>query len=305
MSLVVAAAFPIGALSSAFVKFPTRVKADIASFSAGIFLAAVTFSIIEEAVKLGNVPTTALGFAIGAFTFSLVRYFIQKKQQQEHNQNHDPPSQSEGQQQNQDQEKKQIANNAMDNGSSTRMSANGGAGGSSGSCSNKGNGSNSTSESVKDNSSSGSSSGGSGGGGKMVIVGTLADSHPETIIIGIILGLGIPGLIPTVLTLFIGNFTATVEGTGRMINSGLSAREVFKRWMYVFAAVAIGGPIGYFIARPVNPDLLSIVVAFAAGALISFVTEELIPEAYKRVEWHIGLSAAAGLFVGFSIFHFL
>jgi len=86
ISLVVAAAFPIGALSSAFVKFPTRVKADIASFSAGIFLAAVTFSIIKEAVKLGNVPTTALGFAICASTFSLVRYFIQKKQQQEHNQ---------------------------------------------------------------------------------------------------------------------------------------------------------------------------------------------------------------------------
>jgi len=192
----------------------------------------------------------------------------------------------------------------MDNGSSTRMSANGEAGGSSGSCSNKGN--DSTSESVKDNSrTSGSSRGGSGGGGKMIIVGTLTDSHPETIIIGIILGLGIPGLIPTVLTLFIGIFTATVEGTGRMINSGLSAREVFKRWMYVFAAVAIGGPIGYFIARPVDPDLLSIVVAFAAGALISFVTEELIPEAYKRVEWHIGLSAAAGLLVGFSIFHFL
>jgi hypothetical protein len=39
-----------------------------------------------------------------------------------------------------------------------------------------------------------------GDGGKAVIAGTLADSHPETIIIGIILGLGLPGFIPTVLT---------------------------------------------------------------------------------------------------------
>lgn len=80
MSLAVAAAFPIGALSSLHIKYPTRLKADLASFSAGIFLAAVTFSIIEEAVKLGNVPTTAIGFAIGALTFSIVRYYIQKKQ---------------------------------------------------------------------------------------------------------------------------------------------------------------------------------------------------------------------------------
>ena len=62
MSLAVAAAFPIGALSSLYVKFPTRMKADLASFSAGTFLAAVTFSIIEEAAKLGSVPTTAVGF---------------------------------------------------------------------------------------------------------------------------------------------------------------------------------------------------------------------------------------------------
>ena len=83
MLLAVAAAFPIGALSSVYVKFPTRVKADLASFSSGIFLAAVTFSIIEEAVKLGNVPTTAIGFAIGASTFSIVRYHIQKRQQKQ------------------------------------------------------------------------------------------------------------------------------------------------------------------------------------------------------------------------------
>jgi zinc transporter ZupT len=90
-----------------------------------------------------------------------------------------------------------------------------------------------------------------------------------------------------------------------MINSGVSTRAVFKRWNYVFAAVAIGGPIGYFIARPANPDLLSVIVGFAAGALVSFVTEDLIPEAYKKVEWHIGLSQLlVSLLVSqFSIFY--
>lgn len=113
--------------------------------------------------------------AIGASTFSIVRYYIQKKQ------------------------KKQ--------GSSAEQSEN--------------------KQSQKNSSSLGS---GEGGGGKAVIIDTFADSHPETIIIGIILGLGLPGLVPTVLTLFLGNVTALIEGTRRMINEGESRYAVLGRW---------------------------------------------------------------------------
>lgn len=37
---------------------------------------------------------------------------------------------------------------------------------------------------------------------------------------------------------------------------------------------------------------------------MSFITEELIPDAYKQVNWHIGPSAYVGLFVSFAIFHY-
>jgi zinc transporter, ZIP family len=67
---------------------------------------------------------------------------------------------------------------------------------------------------------------------------------------------------------------------------------VIRKWIYVFIAVAIGGLIGYFLVRALAERYLSVVFGFAAGALISFVIEELIPEAYKKVNWHIGLSTA-------------
>lgn len=37
---------------------------------------------------------------------------------------------------------------------------------------------------------------------------------------------------------------------------------------------------------------------------MSFVTEELILDAYKKVNWHIGHSTCVGLFVSFAMFHF-
>jgi zinc transporter, ZIP family len=90
-----------------------------------------------------------------------------------------------------------------------------------------------------------------------------------------------------------------------MLDKGKSMQEVLRKSIYVFIAVAIEGLIGYFLARPLAERYLSIIFGFAAGALISIVTEELIPEAYKKVNWHIGLSAALGLFVSFAIFKLL
>jgi ZIP family zinc transporter len=223
VSVIVASPFVIAPALTKGIRHPTRLKADLASFSAGIFLGAVTFSIIKEAVMLGDILTMGIGFGIGSVTFSVIRYLIQKGTKL------------------------------------TEKSSN-------------------------------------QGSGQVVILGTLVDSHPETIMIGIIIALGISDLLPTALALFTGNFTATVVGTRKMLDEEeKSKQEVTRKWAYVFIVVAIGGLIGYFLVRPLDERYLSIIFGFAAGALISFVTEELIPEAYKKVNWHIGLSAALGL----------
>jgi ZIP family zinc transporter len=133
----------------------------------------------------------------------------------------------------------------------------------------------------------------------------VVDSHPETIMIGIIIALGIHGLLPTALALLIGNFSATIVGTREMVGEGESKRKILRKWVIAFIFVAIGGPLGYFLALHVDKFFLSIIFGFAAGALVSFVTEELIPDAYKKVNWHIGISASLGLFLTFAIFEFL
>ncbi|WP_458747050.1 hypothetical protein [Candidatus Nitrosocosmicus sp. T] len=38
-----------------------RLRADLASFSSGIFIGTVTFSIIEESVKMGDIFTMGIG----------------------------------------------------------------------------------------------------------------------------------------------------------------------------------------------------------------------------------------------------
>lgn len=53
---------------------------------------------------------------------------------------------------------------------------------------------------------------------------------------------------------------------------------------FIFVIVTIGGPLGWYLEKPLNAEQLSMIISFAAGALMAFITEELIPPAYKRVE---------------------
>jgi ZIP family zinc transporter len=140
---------------------------------------------------------------------------------------------------------------------------------------------------------------------KTVIIGTFLDSFPESIFIGVIIALHLQGLMAAVLALFIGNVTATMEGAKRMVDVSKRKSYILKPWLFIFVIVTIGGPLGWYLEKPLNPEQLSMIISFAAGALMAFITEELIPQAYKRVELHIGLSASFGFIIALALFHYL
>ena len=232
LSMIVSSAFLIGALLSIFIKYPERIRADLAALSAGIFFSTISYSLIDDALREGSFITMAVGFIIGAVVFSVINRILQK--------------------------------------SSISKTKN------------------------KDVISS-----------KTVIIGTFLDSFPESIFIGVIIALNLQELMAAVLALFIGNVTATMEGAKRMVDVSKRKSYILKPWFYIFVIVTIGGPLGWYLEKPLNPEQLSMIISFAAGALMAFITEELIPQAYKRVELHIGLSASFGFIIALALFHYL
>ncbi|HLN33746.1 MAG TPA: hypothetical protein VK250_00535 [Nitrososphaeraceae archaeon] len=140
---------------------------------------------------------------------------------------------------------------------------------------------------------------------KIIILGTFLDSFPESIFIGVIIALNLQGLMAAVLALFIGNIAATMEGAKRMVDVSTRKLKIIKPWFYIFVVVTIGGPLGWYLEKPLNSEQLSMIISFAAGALMAFITEELIPQAYKRVELHIGLSASFGFIIALALFHYI
>ena len=264
MTLTVASSFILGALISLHIRYPSRLKGDIAAFSAGIFLSTVSFILIDESIGVGSFTTMAIGFALGAITFSLSNKFLKKEF---------PLIQD---------SIRSVKNEIADE-KKPKESKNG----------------NQIEKEVIQTKKIG------WGYGNSVIVGKLMDSLPKALFIGVIVALDLRGLLAAVTALFIGNITATIEGARRMSEEGKTRNQILKRWMYVSISVAVAGPIGYFLARPLSNEYLSIIIGFAAGDLIAFIVEDIIPEAYKKNEWHTGISAALGFLVGITIFHFL
>jgi zinc transporter, ZIP family len=76
------ASFPLiaGAILASFVNLKKPIIASIMAFGAGVLVAALTFSLIEEAYNLVNdlVPVV-LGFALGGLSYSIVNHLLNKK----------------------------------------------------------------------------------------------------------------------------------------------------------------------------------------------------------------------------------
>ena len=90
-----------------------------------------------------------------------------------------------------------------------------------------------------------------------------------------------------------------------MVSQGMRKSKIFKKWTINFLIVAPAGPIGLYLVKPLSDDIVSMIVGFAAGTLMAFITEDLIPRAYKEIKWHIGLSTTLGFLLVLAFFHFI
>ena len=88
---------------------------------------------------------------------------------------------------------------------------------------------------------------------------------------------------------------ATLEGAMRMVEKGIARSEIFKKWvyvcMYVFAIITAAGPIGYYLLKDLTSDEIAVTsLGFRGGALMAFITQELISQAYAKYHSHIGMA---------------
>ncbi|MDQ3868750.1 MAG: ZIP family zinc transporter [Thermoproteota archaeon] len=71
----------VGSIVASYVNLPKNIIATIMAFGSGVLVAALAFSLIEEAFRLAqeSIPPVIIGFAAGGISYSIVNYILNKK----------------------------------------------------------------------------------------------------------------------------------------------------------------------------------------------------------------------------------
>ena len=139
------------------------------------------------------------------------------------------------------------------------------------------------------------------GSGTAIAVGALLDGVPESIVLGLsLLGGGGVG-VPVLAAIAISNLPEGLSSSAGMKRNGRSARYVFGVWVSIAVASGLAGLLGVLVLDGASDSTVAVVTAVAAGAILTMVTDTMIPEAVDRAHLWTGLITTLGFITAFAL----
>jgi ZIP family zinc transporter len=135
-----------------------------------------------------------------------------------------------------------------------------------------------------------------GGGGLPLLLGAVLDGIPESIVLGLTLVAGGPS-IAILVAIFISNVPESVASSTKMLESGRKPAWIIGVWTLVACASALAAAIGYGLLSTASGDVIALIDAFAAGAILTLLANDLFPAAHADSNRLVGLTTAAGFAV--------
>lgn len=140
------------------------------------------------------------------------------------------------------------------------------------------------------------------GSGIAIALGTVMDAVPESLVLGMVLkSQGVS--IPLIAAITIGNAPEAISSSSGMKSAGRSVVWIFSLWLGLALASGALTLVGYELHELLNKNFVDFIQAFGAGAILSMISEVLLPEASHDAPPFGGLIVASG-FIGILLFGF-
>lgn len=137
--------------------------------------------------------------------------------------------------------------------------------------------------------------GSEGTGGAMgIVVGSVVDGVPESIIFGIQLATGLPVSASFLAAVLISNIPQAIAPSADLAAAGWGARRLGRLWLLVVLACGVAAALGYAGANASGDITGARMAALAAGGLLAMMTNSLMPFAYERGGELAGLATVVG-----------
>jgi zinc transporter, ZIP family len=249
----------VGCIVGLFVSLPKGIIAAIMAFGSGVLVAALTFSLVEEAFSLSqSIPPVVIGFILGGVSYSVSNYILDKKSK--------------------------SGSDAVSSSDTTNNNI----------TSNKNCAVRKRKRSHGDN-----AGGGKSASGLSLLVGSVMDNIPENMALGIsLVTVGAVNIV-LIAAIFISNFPEGLASTEGMKSNGRSKKYILILWSIAVIIGTISTAIGFSVLSKASPFVISVAISFAAGAILVMLAESMIPEAFEEGGSKIGLAAMAGFTIAF------
>jgi ZIP family zinc transporter len=135
-----------------------------------------------------------------------------------------------------------------------------------------------------------------GGGGSPlgIVVGSVVDGVPESVIFGIGIATLQPLSIPFLAAVWISNIPQALAPSAELVKSGWSKVRMTLMWSAVVIACGVAALLGYVVATALGDATGARPAAFAAGGLLAMLTNSLVPFSYERAGAQAGIWAVVG-----------
>jgi len=128
------------------------------------------------------------------------------------------------------------------------------------------------------------------------VLGAVLDGIPESIVIGASLLTGGSVSVAVIVAVFLSNVPESLSASADLVSAGWAKGKVLLMWTVVVGASALAAGLGYALLEGASGSWTATIQAFAAGAILTMLADEMIPEGYERAGHRklVGVATALG-----------
>ena len=134
-----------------------------------------------------------------------------------------------------------------------------------------------------------------------IVLGTVLDGIPESMVIGITIFEGGAVGAAYLAAVFISNLPESISSTAGLSASGWKPPRILRMWAGITLVSGLASLAGYGLFQGASTDVVAFVLTFAAGAILTMLSDTMVPEAHEHGGRLAGVVTTLGFIVAFAI----
>jgi len=134
-----------------------------------------------------------------------------------------------------------------------------------------------------------------------IVLGTVLDGIPESMVIGLTIFQGGAVGAAYLTAVFISNLPEALSSTAGLRTSGWKAARILWMWIAITLVSGLASLAGYGLFQGSSPNVVAVVLSFAAGAILTMLADTMAPEAFEYGGKLVGVVTTLGFVVAFAL----